>query len=255
MQKAIFLAAVSLVFGSFVATAHTGEKGGGHATSHWAYEGATGPEHWGSLDPKFAPCSQGVNQSPIDLKNFIEADLPPIEFAYNSEATEILNNGHTIQVNFPPGAAAILIDGTTFELKQFHFHSPSENLIDSKSYPMEIHYVHADASGNLAVVALMMEEGEPNLALEGIWRELPKKADGPHALHAKIFPQAMLPVNRDYYRFNGSLTTPPCSEGVRWLVLKQPVFISAEQVKAFTHIMGHANNRPVQPVRARPVLR
>ncbi|HIJ85901.1 MAG: carbonic anhydrase [Magnetococcales bacterium] len=255
MNRTSFFAAIVLIFGGFT-LANAEEKDVEHLNSHWGYAGATGPENWGSLSPKYSTCSQGANQSPINLKNFTEANLPPIEFIYNSQATEILNNGHTVQVNFPPSTAAIRVDDTTFELKQVHFHAPAENQIDSRFFDMEAHFVHADASGNLAVVALMMQNGESNIALEGLWGELPAKADGPHSLSTRFFAQQMLPVEKDYYRFSGSLTTPPCTEGVRWLVLKQPVPVSAQQVKAFTALVGgHGNNRPVQPINARTVLR
>ncbi len=227
-----------------------------HLSSHWTYEGALGPDYWGSLNPAYGSCAQGVNQSPINLKGFIEAELPPIDFAYHGQGSEIYNTGHGIQVNFPPATAAIRIDDITFELKQCHFHAPAEHLIDDKVFAMEAHFVHADPDGHLAVVALMMQEGEANNpALDNLWRELPHRADGPHPLSAPFFAQSLLPVDRDYVRYNGSLTTPPCTEGVRWLVLKQAIPVSAEQVKRFTSIMMHPNNRPVQPINARPVLR
>ncbi|MBF0603283.1 MAG: carbonic anhydrase [Nitrospirae bacterium] len=253
MRKISCLATLLVVFGS-VAMANAGEQKEGHSGSHWSYAGATGPQHWGAIDSTNRACASGVNQSPIDLKDFIEADLQPIVFAYDAQATEIINNGHTIQVNFAPKTASIQLDGTAFELKQFHFHAPSENFIEGRPFAMEAHFVHADVAGNLAVVAVMLQEGNNNASLDGLWKALPKHADGPHALTAKMTAQDLLPASREYYRFNGSLTTPPCTEGVRWLVLKQPVSVSAEQVKGFTDIMGHANNRPLQPVHARPVL-
>ncbi|MBF0414201.1 MAG: carbonic anhydrase family protein [Magnetococcales bacterium] len=255
MIRTIFLAAAFLAIGSYPVAQASG-KDVGHLSSHWGYAGATGPEHWGSLNPGYGTCAHGVNQSPINLQNFIEAKLPPIDFAYsNAQATEIINNGHTIQVNFPPKTAAIRLDNNTFELKQFHFHAPAENQIDNTQFAMEAHFVHADLSGNLAVVAVMMQGGATNPALEYLWREFPTKADGPHPLIAPFFAESMLPVNREYFRYNGSLTTPPCTEGVRWLVLKQAVPVSDEQVKVFSTLMRHANNRPVQPVNARTVLR
>lgn len=253
MRKISCLAALLMMYSGF-STAIASEKKEGHSGSHWSYEGATGPQHWGAIDSTNRACANGVNQSPIDLRNFIEANLQPIAFSYDAQATEILNNGHTIQVNFAPKTASIQLDGTVFELKQFHYHAPSENVIEGKPFAMEAHFVHADAAGNLAVVAVMLQEGEGSAALGNLWKELPKKADGPHALAAKVNAQDLLPTDRDYYRFNGSLTTPPCTEGVRWLVLKQPVTVSAEQVKVFTDIIGQANNRPIQPVHARSVL-
>jgi carbonic anhydrase len=220
---------------------------------HWGYGGAEGPEHWGELDPAFKLCSSGKNQSPVDLKGFVEADLKPIQFTYRAGAGTILNNGHTIQVNYAPGST-ITVNGHRFELKQFHFHAPSENLIEGKSYPFEGHWVHADDQGNLAVVAVMFREGAANPLLAKLWREMPEKVGEKRELAEKLDVSALLPKNRDYYRFNGSLTTPPCSEGVWWLVMKKPMTVSKEQVEQFAHAMRHPNNRPVQSLNARPVL-
>jgi carbonic anhydrase len=221
---------------------------------HWGYSGHEGPEHWGDLDPAFALCGTGKNQSPIDLSGFVEADLAPIAFEYGAGAQGAINNGHTIQANVAPGSR-ITVDGHGFELKQFHFHSPSENLVDGRSFPMEAHLVHADADGNLAVVAVLFEEGEANPAVAAVWEKMPAEAGGKAALETAADPQGLLPADRDYYRFNGSLTTPPCSEGVWWLVMKQPVTVSKEQIAAFEAVMHHPNNRPVQPANARPVLK
>lgn len=222
------------------------------AGAHWGYSGAEGPENWANLSPDYSACS-GRNQSPIDLAGFVEADLSPIQFSYQPGGTEILNNGHTVQVNYAPGSKMEL-DGHVFELKQFHFHAPSENHIDGKSYPMEAHLVHSDKDGHLAVIAVMLEEGEANQGIEAAWAEMPEKEGEKHALTAAVAAESLLPANRDYYRFNGSLTTPPCSEGVWWLVMKAPVSASKEEIEHFAHVMHHPNNRPVQPVNARPVL-
>ncbi|MFY9975248.1 MAG: carbonic anhydrase [Chromatiaceae bacterium] len=222
------------------------------AGPHWEYSGAEGPGNWASLSPDYGACS-GRNQSPIDLTGFVEADLSPIQFSYQPGGTEILNNGHTVQVNYAPGSR-IELDGHVFELKQFHFHAPSENHINGKSYPMEAHLVHSDKDGHLAVVAVMLEEGEANKGIEAAWAGMPEKEGEKHALPAAVAAESLLPANRDYYRFNGSLTTPPCSEGVWWLVMKAPVSASKEEIEHFAHVMHHPNNRPVQPANARPVL-
>ena len=223
----------------------------GHVS--WGYTGKGGPEYWGTLDPKFAVCSAGKNQSPINLTGMIEADLTPMTVRYQPGGHEILNNGHTIQVNYVQGNT-LTLDSHEFELKQFHFHSPSENTIEGESYPLEAHFVHADKNGNLAVVALMFKIGGNNDELEKAWKQMPGKADQKNALSQNVDAAALLPGNRDYYRFNGSLTTPPCSEGVRWLVLKDMATVSKEQVKTFSDVMHHPNNRPVQPVNARTIL-
>lgn len=220
--------------------------------THWTYSGAAGPAEWAKLTPEYTACN-GKNQSPVNLTGFIHADLKPIKFAYQAAATEVLNNGHTVQVNFATGSS-ILVDGVAFELKQFHFHAPSENLINGKSYPMEAHLVHADKDGNLAVVAVMFKEGAENKTIAKVWSVIPKEEGEKNAIAFPLSAAALLPSKRAYYRFNGSLTTPPCSEGVRWLVMKQPISVSKEQVEAFSHVMHHPNSRPVQAINARPVL-
>jgi carbonic anhydrase len=221
---------------------------------HWGYEGEAAPQNWAKLDPKFAICESGKNQSPIDLSGFVEADLKPLKFAYKAGATEILNNGHTVQVDYAPGSS-LTVGSRVFELKQFHFHSPSENTISGKQYPLEGHLVHADKDGNLAVVAVMFRQGAANALLTKLWGEMPSKAGDKNALPAGLSVSQMLPADRDYYRFNGSLTTPPCSEGVWWLVIKKTATASKAQIEQFSKVLPHANNRPVQPVNARPVLR
>lgn len=237
-------------------TGLVGVNGFAAENTEWGYEGEKGPEHWATLSSEFSAC-EGKNQAPIDLvtDQMIEADLEPISFDYEAVPLEVVNNGHTIQVNYAPGSH-ITVDGIAFELKQFHFHSPSENRIDDNAYPMEGHLVHADADGHLAVVAVMFEEGAENQVLSRIWEHMPKEAGNKAQVEGEtVTAEALLPENRDYYRFNGSLTTPPCTEGVRWLVLKNAVGVSKEQVEAFQDVMHHDNNRPVQPVNARPVLK
>jgi carbonic anhydrase len=221
---------------------------------HWGYAGAESAENWGKLSPEFGLCSTGKNQSPIDVNNTIDSKLAPISFKYQANANEVINNGHTIQVNVAAGSDMVF-NGNTYHLKQFHFHAPSENLIDGKSYPFEAHLVHADDKGNLAVIGVMFKIGEANKTITDIWAKMPDKADGKNPLDVAINAMSLLPKQRSYYRFNGSLTTPPCTEGVTWILMKHPVTISQEQVDQFSKVMGVANNRPVQPVNARPVLK
>ena len=220
--------------------------------AHWSYSGATGPEHWAELSPKFADCA-GRNQSPIDLSTFIEAELEPIKFTY-SMGSEVINNGHTIKVSSDSGGR-IEVDGNSFRLLQYHFHAPSENHIKGESFAIEAHLVHADGKGNLAVVAVMFEEGPENPILSRICQIMPKRSGDKKSLSASVQPYKLLPSDRSYYRFNGSLTTPPCTEGVRWLVMKEPVKASARQIRKFEQVMGHPNNRPVQPLNSRAVLK
>ncbi|MDF0750226.1 carbonic anhydrase family protein [Marinobacter sp. 71-i] len=241
-MKRALIAVGMLLFSSFAFS------GNGAA---WDYTGDTGPDNWAKLSPEYGACA-GSNQSPINLAGFIDAKLEPVFFKYGAGSSEILNNGHTVQVNTLPGST-IAVDGIEFELKQFHFHVPSENQIHGKSYPMEGHLVHADNDGNLAVVAVMVTEGEENTALAKAWAQMPEKGEV-KALTSDISPLEILPKEHDYYRFNGSLTTPPCSEGVRWLVMKQPISASKAQIDQFLQVMHHHNNRPIQSTNARPVL-
>lgn len=225
--------------------------------AHWGYTGEGDPTHWGDLDPKYAECKLGGSQAPINISadNTIKTTgLEPIKFDYHTTANSVINNGHSVQVNINPGST-ITVDGKTFELKQFHFHTPSENQIDGKNFPLEAHFVHAAKDGSLAVVAVMFEDGKDNPVINKIWKKMPHKA-GEKAkcgLPASMI-NAMFPKNKEYYRFDGSLTTPPCSEGVRWFVMKNYSEVSAEEVKEFAHTMHHPNNRPVQPINARKVL-
>lgn len=238
---------VSLLCAFLISTAALAE--GGH---HWGYSGEGNPEHWAQLSPDFAMCN-GQNQSPIDLTGFIEADLAPLTFHYSAGGQQILNNGHTIQVNYAPGSE-LQLDGKTFTLKQFHFHAPSENHINGRSFPLEAHLVHADAEGNLAVVAVMFDIGAENPVLQQAFSQMPMLSGGTDALKQVVDASNLLPQNKDYYRFNGSLTTPPCTEGVRWLVMKNPMTASGWQVEQFAYAMQHPNNRPIQAQHARMIL-
>ena len=221
--------------------------------TRWGYSGETGPAHWAKLSPEYAACA-GVNQSPLDLAEFVEADLPPIDFSYAASGAAIFNNGHTVQVESASGSE-IGTGGRTYRLLQLHFHAPSENRIHGTEFPMEAHFVHVGPDGDLAVVAVMFEAGEHNAALAQAWQHMPTRTDEKHAFDPPIAQAALLPEARDYYRFNGSLTTPPCTEGVIWLVMKATVSASAEQIAALAGALHGPNNRPVQPRNARVVLR
>jgi carbonic anhydrase len=222
--------------------------------THWGYTGHEGPEHWGELDPAYALCATGKNQSPVDIVDSVEAELAPLEIAYSGKATEILNNGHTVQANFPAGSF-LTVSGHRFELKQVHFHTPSENHIGGQAFPLEAHFVHADADGNLAVIGVMFKEGAENGALTKLWSEMPMHGGERHTLATSLEASELLPNDLDYYRFNGSLTTPPCSEGVWWQVMKNPLSISKAQVEKFSHAVHGHNNRQIQARNARPLLK
>lgn len=217
--------------------------------SDWGYEGQHGPEHWGE---HFIECAQGKNQSPIDIRDVVEADIEKLNIDYLGKVTGLTNNGHTLQA-VVEGNNQFKVDGKVFTLAQFHFHTPSENLIDSRQFPLEAHFVNADDKGNLAVVAVMFDTVEKsNHAMATLLAKMPTKGESV-ALSEPISISDFIPKSDDYYRFNGSLTTPPCSEGVRWFVLKSPHGLSTDQVAAMEQVMGK-NNRPVQAKNARLVV-
>ncbi|MDI2145057.1 carbonic anhydrase [Pseudomonas sp. ITA] len=222
------------------------------AAPHWEYQGEAGPEQWAKLTPEFGQCA-GSNQSPVDLVRMVNAKLVPLVLHYQAGGKTMVNDGHTVQVGYAPGST-LQVDGISFELKQFHFHAPSENLIEGKSYPLEGHLVHINGKGEIAVLAVMFKAGKANVALAEAWSALPVKVGEIQLLRAPLSAEHLLPKHRDYYRFSGSLTTPPCSEGVRWLVMKQPVEVSQAQINAFKAVIHHPNNRPVQPLNGRVVL-
>jgi len=219
---------------------------------HWGYQGELGPDHWGSLDPAFAVCTGGREQSPIDLRGAAREALSEIVFEYAPSPISIQNNGHTIQVDYQAGSG-IVLDGTRYGLTQFHFHHRSEHTVDGADFPLELHLVHEDAAGALAVVGVFLEEGAANEALAPVWRHLPAEA-GPAALVAgTLDAAALLPERRTTWRYSGSLTTPPCSEGVSWLMMTEPVTASREQIEAFRALFP-VNNRPVQPLNGRRLV-
>ncbi|MFG6455965.1 carbonic anhydrase [Roseateles sp. BYS96W] len=227
----------------------------GHAHApHWSYGGTTGPARWAKLDEGFGGCSLGQEQSPIDIRtaDVQRADLPAIGFDYKPTPLKIIDNGHTVQVNMAPGNS-ITVGGARYELLQFHFHKPSEEHINGKAYGLVAHLVHKSADGKLAVVALLMDKGAANPLIQAVFDNLPKTKEQEVTVPGlSIDISALLPDNRAYYSFAGSLTTPPCSEGVSWFVLKTPVPVSAAQISRFGHVYAH-NARPVQPLNGRVV--
>lgn len=246
MKKTLSILAVTALFSSAAVA-------GGHGIE-WGYTGHNTPETWGHLSEKYHQCSDGLNQSPINITHSIsDPNHAPLNLDYKKGSTEVVNNGHTIQVNVEPGDT-LVVDGITFELKQFHFHSPSENHIKGKAFPLEAHFVHLDKNGNIAVVAVMFEEGAENKDLAKIWAKMPKKAGEKNTFKVADIAANLIPEKQHYYRFNGSLTTPPCTEGVRWFVIEKPLTISKAQVEKFQHVMHHPNNRPIQPLDARIIV-
>lgn len=217
------------------------------APVHWSYTGPTGPRHWGE---HFPSCSLGRAQSPIDLAGPFERISAPLAVSYARGPLRILDNGHTIQVNVAPGSS-FAVGGERYELVQFHFHRPSEETLAGHARPMVVHFVHKNAAGELAVLAVLVDEGAENPLVRTLWAHLPEQAGREEiTLALSIDPAQLLPANRAYFRYRGSLTTPPCTEGVLFYILKQPVEMSRAQIEAFPYKL---NARPVQPRNGRPI--
>lgn len=233
-----------------VASATKAEAG---KVPHWTYEGKEGPDGWSKLSPEFAMCEIGRNQSPINVDNTIHAVLKPLKTIQKFAAKDIVNNGHTIQVSFKEGNMMVL-DSAAYQLKQVSFHAPSENTIHGESFPLEAHFVHADSKGNLTVIAVVFKEGKENEGLTRLWEQLPTAEGPPMPIKSRVLPTDLIPKNPTYFRFSGSLTTPPCSEGVRWVLMKTPMTASKEQIEAFKKAVHNNNNRPVQALNGRTVL-
>lgn len=223
------------------------------APPHWEYEGEEGPEHWGELDPSFALCSTGEAQSPIDITTTQSLSLQNIEFSYQPSALNIFNNGHTIQVTYDEGSY-ITYNEIKYQLIQFHFHHPSEHTINGESFDMELHLVHRDANGSLAVVGILLKAGEEdNAAFATLFDHLPTEKGEPQITDLAVDASILLPESHLFDTYIGSLTTPPCTEGVRWLVLTTPVELSAKQITAFDTIFER-DARPVQALNDRDLL-
>ena len=222
--------------------------GGAHAAPHWGYDGAMGPDKWGN---EFPTCGKGKAQSPLNIQGPFNKGRISVNADYKTGALKILNNGHTIQVNVPPGSK-VRIDGVVFELLQFHFHRPSEEQIDGKPMAMVIHFVHKSAAGKLAVLGVLLKEGNENPGIKTLWQYAqPKEAPEMEVPDVTFNPANLLPREMDFFSYDGSLTTPPCTEGVRFFILKSPVNVSREQVTAFPF---RANARPVQPLNGRTII-
>jgi carbonic anhydrase len=221
--------------------------------AHWSYEGAHGPDHWGDLDPASRVCSVGTQQSPIAIDGSIEAQLAPLQIAWAPHADTIVNNGHTIQLNLADGGA-LTVGSERYTLVQFHFHHPSEHLIDDKNFPMEAHFVHRDASGSLGVIGVLITVGKPNAAFAKVAATMPQTQGAPIKADPSIDPSGLLPAKRAYYRYSGSLTTPPCSETVNWFLLSEPIEVAEADIVAFAKLYP-LNARPAQKLDRRFVLR
>ena len=273
----IVIRSVTIVLAlSLPACLHAGETGPSPAKGHsaWGYDGDRGPLHWGELGPESALCEKGMAQSPIDLLRTHKTTLDDIQFSYGDAPFHVVNNGHTLQEVEPLSEtvksrypkhgqtvlhfdkdSTIVFDEDLYLLEQFHFHTPSEHTVDQRHFPMELHLVHHNERHEVAVIAVFMEQGKHNPFFETFLEHAPSKVGGVMDDHNHtVNPMTLLPERRSYYRYFGSFTTPPCSEGVIWAVMHDTIEVSAEQIQKFRKLVGHDNARPTQPLHKRFVL-
>ena len=223
-----------------------------NATTPWSYgKGASGPEHWGELDAAYEGCSQGSYQSPIDIRNPEKADLPALQFGYQVIEPFFVNNGATVKIQVPAGQT-LTLGKQRYELQEVHFHTPSEEAFNGRRAEMVAHFVHKNALGQLAVLAVLLQAGKPSTAYGPVFAHLPRPGEKISVEGLKLDLNSLLPAERSYYAYSGSLTTPPCSEGVQWMIMRQTVQIGPDQVKAFRALFN-ANARPVQALNGRAV--
>ncbi len=239
------------------ATEHETATGDKEAASqdapHWSYEGDTGPGKWASLAHEYNTCGAGREQSPIDLARAQIEGAVDLEFHYTSGAATITDNGHTLQVDVAPGSY-ILVGERQFDLVQFHFHGPSEHTVGGRSFPLELHLVHKDKLGKLAVVGVMVEPGGANSTVSSLLKSLPTTQGRAETVGGSLSPARLLPTQHSSFQYSGSLTTPPCTEGVAWSVLVAPISISQEQVETLRARLHGENNRPIQNLNDRSLF-
>jgi carbonic anhydrase len=223
--------------------------------TRWDYEGARGSDHWSELDTAYAPCNAGREQSPIDIRDAQATDLPELRFAFrNAPLRPVINNGHTIRLNYPPGNGnLLLVGGRRYELAQFHFHYPSEHTVSGTVYGMEAHLMYQTSEGQVAGVTVFIKPGQSNPTMERVWQHMPPTEGQNEVAGVEINPGGLLPRDtRGYYTYTGSLTAPPCTEAVTWFVLKEPAEATPEQIAAFARLYPH-DVRPAQPLNGRVV--
>lgn len=223
-----------------------------NSPTHWSYSGQERPNNWAKLSPDFATCSTGEHQSPINFELFTAKEPANLLFNYQDTPLNIINNGHTIQINYAKGST-IKIDQKEYELMQFHFHTPSEHTIEGKATEMELHLVHKNQKGEMAVVALFIKSGQEHPLIKEIWQHINLEEGGQIFKTSKINAKDFIAIESPYYHYTGSLTTPPCTEGVNWIVFKTPLEMSTEQIKKFSKIY-QLNARPVQPLNQRRIV-
>jgi carbonic anhydrase len=221
----------------------------------WDYEGPRGAEHWSQLDPEYAPCNGGREQSPVDIRDPQKANLPVLRFQSRERSLDhVINNGHTIRVNYRRGNGNLLAFGDQrYELTQFHFHHPAEETIPGRSWPMEAHLMYATSDGKLAAVTVFVRPGRPNSTVEKLWKHMPASEGWNEASGVTISPGGLLPPDLgSYYVYTGSVSAPPCTEGVTWFVLKEPIELSRAQIDVFAKLYPN-DARPIQPLNGRAV--
>ena len=245
-MRRIFLTLIFLTFTLLFVTANPRAQW----KTHWSYDGADGPEHWADLDSAYAACN-GREQSPIDIRVTQKAALPALRFEYQSGPLKyLINNGKTVRVNYhaPDDQNFLIVGEQRYQLTQFHFHRPSEEYIQGKPYEMVAHFMHQTADGKAAGVAVLLKTGDANATVQQIWDHMPMNEGPEHEVPGvSLNPAGLLPSNLAYYMYAGSLTAPPCTEGVTWFVLKTPVSVSAVQIKAFAALYPHDVRLP-QPL-------
>jgi carbonic anhydrase len=246
------------LFGSFVVVLVVSGLAGiapivaGAESVRWSYTGPNGPAKWGKLEKDFATCASGTTQSPIDIPDATvrKGDIAPLLFNYKASPLRIIDTGYTIRVNYAPDSW-LTVQGKRYELNHIDFHKPSEMKIDGKGHDMAAHLWHKAKDGTLAVVAVPLDQGAENALIKTLWSNLPSTRDKENVVDSvQINAVGLLPANKDYYTFAGSLTTPPCTENVTWFVLKRPTPVSADEIAHFARVYP-LNARPVQPLNAR----
>lgn len=256
MNRWLALAALALCFAAPVAQAKKKQAAGAAQTQTqtqtWTYDGPYGALRWDKLNPDWRVCATGKQQSPINIhKVRLNKSLPPLEFHYMSGPMKLVNDGHTVRVT-PPDGSYLTVGGTRYDLVEFHFHHPGEEVIGGQLSDMSVQFVHRSAQGKTLIVAVEMNEGDANTILAGLWEQLPKTTGASGATKLMLNPDGLLPTDRGYWTYAGSLTEPPCTEGVQWYVLQQPITLSRWQLNAFAALFQR-NDRPDQPAHSRRV--
>ena len=253
MKKALLFAALSCVYAMPVvaAEADVDSETSGHGAVHWGYTGAGAAALWGDLAPEFEVCKTGTQQSPINIDKFIQAELPRLTYAYSPSPLSVSNTGRSVQVNYAPGSH-LTLDEKVFELQSFQFHTPSEHYLDGAPYPMELEFIHKAEDGAMAIISVLVKVGAHNPVIEGIWQNVPAAGQSKSVDSVGLSAEDLMPEDKSYYTYEGSLTSPPCTEGVVWYVLKEPIEISEKQLTAFQGVFP-VNARPIQPLGGRTI--